>query len=508
MKIIDKFKDKINGVLSGFDRMILKGHMRQLFSKSGRAHLLSQENVLLKDFGNYAEKVTGKIKSHVEEYAQQKERPLIYLNSSKVSKENTAKDVLEKAPVKEGLICVVSTVELCKSIDVRKNKETGKLELINGNRKCLYYYFYYMDKEFGFMHVKLQTWFPFEIQVYVNGREYIGKQLDKLGIGYKRYDNSFIEIDDINKAQEISNSLQGKDLSNMMDHFAKEVNPFLKRMEEVFHCGYFWCLEQCEYATDVMFKSRNELESVYKDYVEHAVISFKSEDVMSFLGRKMHPAFSGEVVSDIKRRQQGFRIKHRMKKNSIKMYDKYCVLRVETTINDPKEFKVYKEAGKDKTKKWVPMGKSVSNLYRYAQVSESANRRYFDALALADLRKENITQVEKLCYPVKKGNRQFSGFNPLSKETENIFIALFSAGNYINGFTNAHLRKSLFPDSSSDDIKTRNKVTRLFAKLRAHKIISKIPHSSRYKVTANGISIISSTLVVKNHQIPAAFKAS
>lgn len=165
----------------------------------------------------------------------------------------------------------------------------------------------------------------------------------------------------------------------MLNHFANEVNPFLKRLEEIFHCGYFWCLDQCEYATDVMFRSRQELQNIYKDMVKYALVSFKCEDVMTFMGRKMHHAFSGEVVSDIKKRPQGIRIKHRMKNNSIKMYDKSSVLRVEMTINNPREFKIYKESGIEKQKKWVPMGKSIANLYRYAQVSESANKRYLDA---------------------------------------------------------------------------------------------------------------------------------
>jgi hypothetical protein len=99
-------------------------------------------------------------------------------------------------------------------------------------------------------------------------------------------------------------------------------------------------MDQCEYATDVMFKSREALQSVYKDFVDPALLSFNCEDIMTFMGRKMHPAFSGEIVSDIKKRPQGVRIKYRMKTNSIKMYDKYSVLRVETTINDPHEFKI------------------------------------------------------------------------------------------------------------------------------------------------------------------------
>lgn len=356
------------------------------------------------------------------------------------------------------------------------------------------------------MHVRLQTWFPFEIQVYINGREYLSKQLDKQGIGYQRYDNSFTSIADIPKAQEISDAFTGKDLNDMLNRFAKEVNPFLPRLEEIFHCGYFWCLDQCEYATDVMFKSREELETVYKDLVEYALLSFKCEDVMTFMGRKMHHAFSGEVVSDIKKRPQGIRIKHRMESNSIKMYDKYSVLRVETTINDPHEFKIYKESGADKKKKWVPMGKTIANLYRYAQVSQAANRRYLDAVSLAEPKTESIMEIEKICNRVSSGNRVFSGLNPVSKEVERIFLAVMNGGNHINGFANASIRSNLFLDAAGDDKRLRNKTTRIIAKLRAHKLIAKIPHSFRYKVTPKGVRIMSAALTVKNIMMTDAMK--
>jgi hypothetical protein len=228
MKIIDRFNDKINGIFSAFDRMIIKGHIRNFFSRSGKAYFLSQENVLLKDFGSYAEKITCEIKLNAENIAAKTGRPLVYLKSSKTSKEKTALAILSKNPVKEGLICILSTVEMCKSVEIRKNRETQKLELINGVRKCLYYYFYYLDREFGFMHVKLQTWFPFEMQIYINGREYIAKQLDKEGIYYERYDNCFIKISDIDAAQKISDNFTARNLDNMLNHFAKQINPFFK----------------------------------------------------------------------------------------------------------------------------------------------------------------------------------------------------------------------------------------------------------------------------------------
>jgi hypothetical protein len=436
----------------------------QLFSDSGKRYFLSQENVLLKDFGEYAEKVTKSLKENVENILEEAGRPLIYLNSSKTSKEGTAQDVLKRNPVEEGLICVVSTLEMGPSLEIKKNKQTQKLELKNGQRKCLHYYFYYLDKEFGFMHVKLQTWFPFSMQVYVNGREYISKQLDKEGIKFKRYDNCFIQIDNIETAQKISDDFSGKKLDGMLNHFSKEINPFIDRIKEILGHEYYWCMDQCEYATDIMFNSREALESVYINFVQHGIVNFKFDDVMTFMGRKMSSSFSGEVVSDIKKRPYGVRIKHRMKQNSIKMYDKYSILRVETTINNPREFKVYKKSSVDgKPDKWVPMGKSISNLYRYAEVS---------------------------------------------KETELLFGAVFNGGNHINGFTNASIREAIFPNASVDDKRARNKTTRILAKLKAFGLISKIPRSFRYKITAKGVRLITATLSIKNSTMPSAMKSA
>jgi len=489
--------------------MIIKGHILQLFSDSGKRYFLSKENVLMKDYGDYAEKVTKSIKENIEDITIKTGLPLIYLNSSKISKEGTAQDILKRDPVSEGLICVLSTLEMGPSVEVKKNRETNKLELINGQRKCLYYYFYYLDKEFGFMHVKLQSWFPFGIQVYVNGREYISKQLDKACISYSRYDNCFVQIDDIEAAQKISDDFNGKKLDEMLNYFAKQINPFIHRIKEVLGHDYYCCMDQCEYATDVMFNSREELQSVYMDFVQHGIVNFKFDDVMTFMGRKMHSAFSGEIVSDIKKRPFGVRIKHRMKQNSIKMYDKYSVLRVETTINNPREFKIFKKSTEEgKPDKWIPMGKSISNIYRYAEVSKAANKKYLDAVALADLNGECIDEIEKVCQRIQKGKETFSGFNPLSEETELLFRAVFNGGNHINGFTNASIRKAIFPDVSDNDKKVRNKVTRILRKMKAFGLISKIPRSFRYKITAKGIRVITATLSIKNTKMPNAMQSA
>jgi len=339
------------------------------------------------------------------------------------------------------------------------------------------------------------------IQVYINGREYLAKKLDKEGIQYQRYDNSFTYISDIEKAQEIADKIESVKLTGRLDAIVSKLNPYLPTIHDTFGMGYYWCVDQCEYATDVMFNSRKNLEEIYPSLVEHALVNFKCEDVMTFLGRKMHAAFQGELVSDIKKRPQGIRIKHRMKSNAIKMYDKYSVLRVETTINDPHEFKIYREVNsKDgPVMRWVPMGKSIANIYRYAQVSAASNKRYLDALTDAIPTGNIIKEIENVTQRKKKNNRYQSGFNVWSPDTGMLFSTIMDGAHTINGFTNKDICSKLYP-AQKKEARIRNKVTRLFSKLRAHGLIRKAPHSRKYYITAKGYRIMGGVLYLKEKE--------
>ncbi len=501
--ILEQFKDKINGTFAFFDRMIIKGHIRQFFSASGKGFFLSEQNVLLKDFSAYANQVTSDIVAHVEKMAEETHRPLRYLTSAKIPKEQTAMEILKEDPVEEGLVCILSVVEYCQTLQPIKNKD-GKLELRNVDRKCKYYYLYYLDKHFGFMHVKLQTWFPFLIQIYINGREMMRHVFDENGIAYKMYDNSFYEISNIAKAQELADRFDSKSLCRQLDLFAHKVNPYLDTIEKTFHQGYYWCVDQCEFAADVMFKSREALEDIYPSLVGHAFYDFKCTDVFSFLGRKPDPRFQGEAVSDYRKRPTGWRIKFKMKSNSIKMYDKFSCLRVEMTINDPREFKVYKDVHhQDGTvsKRWVPMGKSISNLYRYAEVSKAANRRFLDSLQDIVPAGSIEREINEVCGKRTVRGKTVTGYNVWSKETMQLFETISDGKYLIRGFTNKDIRSILYPQSQSDK-KVRGKMSRTLSKLRAHGLIRKIPHSRKYLVTDKGRRVMGALIETKRKIYP------
>lgn len=501
--ILEQYKDKINGTFSFFDRAIFKGYIRQFFSPSGKKYFLSEMNVLLKDFSAFANGVTNDLVSYVESMTASADRPLIYLASPKTSKEETALEVLKENPVEEGLICTLSVVEYCQTLQPIK-KDNGFLELSTVNRKCKYYYFYYLDKNFGFMHVKLQTWFPFLIQIYINGREMMKHTFDSHNITYQTYDNSFFQISDIRKAQELADKFDSKSLCRQLDLLAHKVNPYLDTIEKVFHQGYHWCVDQCEYATDIMFKSRDALEDIYPSLVGHAFYDFKCTDIFSFLGRKLDPKFQGEAVSDYRKRPTGWRIKFKMKSNSIKMYDKFSCLRIEMTINDPKEFKVYKDVNhKDGTtsKSWVPMGKSIANLYRYAEISKAANKRFIDSMHEIVPVQSIEKEINGICERKVVKGKTYTGYNVWSPEVFQLFEEISDGRYLIRGFTNQEIRRAICK-GDPDTPKESGRMSRTLSKLRAHGLIHKIPHTRRYLVSSKGRRVLGALIETKRKTYP------
>jgi hypothetical protein len=511
--------DATLGTLSTFDRLVFKGHLSRLFPQGMFSLFLVRQGVLLKDFKGYVSGVTEELKAHAQHLAETAGRPFQYLQSATTksqgaSKEDLARQIAERDGIEEGLVCVFSVLEPCTSFTVQGNRHTHRLQVVRKTRKCLHFYFYLIDPEFGLMHVRLQSWFPFEIQIWINGREWLARQLDREGIGYVRYTNTFLRVDDLTRAQELCDRFARRRWPRVLDRFARWVNPMLTVVQRAGFGGYYWVADQAEYATDIMFKDRKSLDAIYPALIEHATSCLGAEDVFRFLGRKLNGNFQGEVTTDLKRRIEGRRIKHRLKRNSLKMYDKGTVLRVETTINNPREFKVLRvttsRSGR-RSRRWRPMGKGVANLWRYAQVSLQSNGRYLEALAHIQPKGEAIREFDRLCRSrVVRGTRCAS-FNPVTAETCALFDAALNGDFAINGFRNRDLQALLYPSPARSKAERRRrseKTSRKIAKLRGHGLILKVRGARLYRPTKKGLAVMTAAVQYRKTFFPSALMAA
>lgn len=508
MNIIEQNNEKINGILETFDRMIINGYLLNLCNYRHFLYYLIQNNIKLKDFDNFALEQTSLLCNHIDSYIKENNVDTIYLNSGKLDKNEIVMNELNKNPNKNGLISALSTVEICNTMTVKPNHKSQQLEVTSRPTKCKHYYFYYNDDEFGLMYLKIQTWFPYNVQIYINGREYLSKILDKNSIKYTMYNNSFSYIEDFDKAQKLADNILNQKISTSFDGLIEKINVHLPKIKEIFSHSYYWCIDQCEFATDINFKSRNDLNLFYKTLVETTYFTFSSEDIYSFFGRnisKIHTFSKGEIVSDLRRRYQGYRIKFKINNNQIKMYDKGNNLRIEVTINNPRDFKVLKmkennETGEIiETKEWLPMGKSICNLYRYVEISKNITKRYINALPDINTDEVPLNEIEKISSKKQVNNRTYSSFNILNESTLNLFSEISKGEYLINGFNNKMIRKNVF--INSEDKKIINKTTRLLSKLRAHGIIKKVVRKNKYYLTTDGRKIINSILIYTRKQL-------
>ena len=494
---IRKLGDRVMGILHGLDRIRLRGTKRQWYHPGGLARYLWCQGVRLVGFGKHAEDISKRIKEATEQLAKDAGLSVEYLPSPGIDKDQKARQIAQQQGRPEGLAAVLSAVEPCWSFEIHRDRASKRIDLQPAFRKCLHYYHYFNHPQLGWMHVRFQTWLPFNIHICLNGREWLCRQMDRHRLAYRRRDNCLVWVRDVQKAQALLDEQLRTDWPKLLDDLVKLVHPLEGQLYTVGQpVPYYWSVEESEWASDFLFRRHEDLARLYPRLIERAMTSLGSRQVMRFLGRRMpaegYGRFTGEVLTDLRERPQGIRVKHWVNRNSVKMYDKQgSVLRVETTINDAGDIKVYrsKEGDSDGPKSWRNLRKGIADLHRRTQVSQQANQRYVQALTDVDENQRLGEVGQELCRRVQWKGRAVRGLNPLAPDDVALLEAVNQGQYALHGFRNADIRQILYGQSPPDTKHLRRQsaaVTRKFRLLRAHGLIRKLPHTHRYMVTEKG----------------------
>ncbi len=272
-------------------------------------------------------------------------------------------------------------------------------------------------------------------------------------------------------------------------------------------------MAESEWATDVGFRGGVELKRLFPLLVEHGMLHFSSADVMRFLGHpvtasgQVHGNFKGELTSDLKRRVEGARVKHRVERNTVKMYDKAhqlagSVLRIEATVNNEKAFRVYrpKEGEPEGEKKWRRMRRGVADLHGRAEVSQKITERYLDALASVD----DSARLQEILEPVEK-RKQWKGrpvraLHPFSA-ADGALLKIINSGEFmVRGLCNRDIRDALFPAPAANPQEAKRRsalISRKLRLLRAPGIVHKVAGRNLYHVSESGRTILTSFLIAR-----------
>lgn len=503
---VARYASVVTAVLCGFDRLVFRGALQPLIRPLGMFFFLERAGVRLLDFKKYVLATSERVIEASLAEARRADRPILYLHSSAVSKEDLARRILADRPVERGLICVLRIVEPCMSFEYHRSQDRSERGLKLRPRKCLHLYKYWIHPRFGFMSARLQTWFPFHVQICLNGREWLATELVRKGhTDFKRHDNCFPWLGDPALAQRLLDKQLTLDWPATLDAIARRLSPAHAAIFEPWPMSYYWSAYQTEWATDVMFESPRSLAAIYPALVRHATEHFASPDVMRFLERKAHGNFTGELVTSFKDRAEGVRVKHWVNGNSIKMYDKAgSVLRIETTIARTADFKVYrpKQGDPDHKLAWLPLRKGVADLHRRAAVSQRSNSHYLDALAAVRDPTPLSTVLDAVSRPITWHGRRVRALR-IGDPRDIALLEAISRGEFATaGLRNRDLRRLLFPTKSNasqaDTRRLSARISRMLRLLRAHGILHKISKSHRYRLSPKGQQLVAALFAARN----------
>ena len=510
-KLIARLAHAIVAVLSGWDRFMLKGFIRPISYPEGAMDFLRIRKVLNKDYKVWAQDQSQQLIAGVEQFVQEKTgRGIIAIPSSRTRKEELAHRQQADLGIETGVIGAWSCVEAGQSFRACFDREKGFPQLRWEDVRCKHLYLYLDHQDYGFCNLRIQTWFPYQIQIALNGREWLGRQLDKAGIAYQRSGNKFLEIANPKTAQRLLDRQVEMKWPMLLDRLVPMIFP--TRAQTLGNqLSYYWTIWQSEWATDLICQNSTTAQERMNDLMRHALITGTSDRVLRYLARPItcdgnpYARDKSQIVTRVATYHNGVRIRHWAGDNSAKVYNEQNVIRVETTINDPSAFKVMRkpqDAPAKEPKRRMSMRKGVADIAHRAAVSQGINNRVMDHLAsLTD-----ATPLVDLIAPYTRGftkdGRRVRALEPVAKDRE-LLLALGDPKHGITGLSNGDLREILGEQPWGKKYSKKQlsaRVSRSIVLLRNHGLIRKMPNQNRYQLTDAGRQLTAT--------LSAALKAS
>jgi hypothetical protein len=477
--LTDRYDERIGGVLSCYDRVVITGTLPGVCYAGGMTRYLKANGVRIFDYPQFAMTLRDHVRERAASLAAEAGVTIEHIAKSHIRKEAVVARVLAQRGEHPGLVHVLSAMETCDSYRPWRDKATGKSFVRPDGGKCLHYYFYFLDAAFGLIYLRVPTWAPFRLQFYCNGHSWLARRLTAEGIGYAMTDNAFIRIDDWPRAQELADTLSPDRLHRALDRYAERCCP----VSDVFGQSYHWSLMQVEYATDLAFRSTATLGPLYEQLIRQSVLSVKAEQVARFLGRQITPLLAQEIGSQFSTRIEGTCIKHRFGKCSIKMYDKAgIVLRIETTTNDVSFFKHHRKVEHREgpaSRELAPVKKSIYSLIDLREILLGCNRRYLAHLSALDDFSAGVRALDRVTKSRAVDGKTVKGINFFEPGDSALLHALQNPRVNIAGIR----RADLLPDLT---MFSPTRLSRQLRRLLNIGVIKRVTGTYRYYLTKAG----------------------
>jgi len=161
--LTERYEDRIAGVLSCYDRMVITGTVPVICYAEGMTRFLYANGIRIFDYPQFAQTLRDRVRDGAASLAAAAGITIEHIAKSHIRKEAVVARVIEPRGGHPGLVHIISAMEACDSYRPWHDKARGKTFVRPDSGKCLHYYFYFMDAALGLIYLRVPTWSPFRL---------------------------------------------------------------------------------------------------------------------------------------------------------------------------------------------------------------------------------------------------------------------------------------------------------------------------------------------------------
>ncbi len=475
--VAEVLREHVTLEVEGIDRMYLNVYVPRLqtdvgiasFFRFHRGHTFAS-SVLM-------EPISRAFVGAIEEFAEGGGIPLISFEKG-VRKEDVAAEYRCDFAGEEGVFLIGKAQEKARVFRTQKRRDpkTGQNYpwIVSSTAMVNQYYFYCLDRDFGPFFLKFCSYFPYNAKLCLNGHEYAKQQMRRQGIDFEPLDNGVLSCAEPRRLQRICVGLSAEKIDRLARKWFRLLpHPFTGRDRQA---GYRYDLSilQAEFSLTQVLDRPVQGRVFFEEVIRENLDLGRPDQVQLIFSRRVNRRTPGTFRTRVITEGVIPSLHVNYKSSRIKQYYKEGhALRVETTINNARDFAI---------------GKRLHNLPALREVGFQANRRLLDVQRISHDCALGEDAFQQVVQPVTVAGQRAPALRFDDPRVQALLSVIVLFALLPQGFANKDLREPLAHLLGITPAKlTQGRMTYDLRRLRLHGLIERIPHSHRYRLTEPGL---------------------
>jgi hypothetical protein len=475
--VTEILRDRVTLEVEGIDRLYLNVYVPRLQSESGvaaffrfhRGHAFASSALM--------DPISKTFIGSIEDFAEKHQIPVVSFKKGQ-RKDDVAAEYRAGFAGEEGVLFIGKAQEKVPVFrtEKRRNPQTGGTYpwIVRSTGLVNQYYFYCIDRDFGPFFLKVCSYFPYNGKLCINGHEYAKQQLCAEGIDFEALDNGILRCADPVRLQAICDGLCAEKIDGLARKWFRILpHPFTAEDRQA---GYRYDLSilQAELSLTQVLDQPVTGRIFFEEVIRENLDLGRPEQVQLIFDRKVTRKTPGRFQTRVITAGVIPSLHINYKSSRIKQYYKQGrALRTETTINNPRDFKI---------------GKRLHNLPALRKIGFQANRRLLDVQTVSHDCTLGQESFERVVRPLKVRGQRVAALRFDDRRVQALFGTVVQFVFQVTGFANKDLRAPLAHLLGTDPEKiTPGRMSYDLRRLRLHGLIERIPKTHRYQLTPFGL---------------------